>query len=1055
MQQREMIGSNRWVGWTTGLILLWIASRWVFGVDLAIERPGSSDWLRIQSTGATDKVQRLQSSTGLDAWQDVAVLHDGPWVFPLADEMPQSNSVFFRVLSRAKGAADDGKHSIQLPDDAFANEPLEIWFPDPPVRWLKFAIHLDEPWRVVFQDSSKYAFHYDFAVLRLLGMQGWTRQQFDQHTLYREDRRAVLGAIIIPPGASLPEYGIQLVGMDPFTREEVLHWLKLVHASIAMAPGVRPFYVPVYDQREVALVHSAWFQENGFEITAADRWAAGDVCYSTGWALGRLVQIAATDVWNAYADGRLKPDDILLLDEVPTELPFVAGIITLTPATPNSHVAILARSYGVPFGWPARVEVRQRIKEWVGRDVLMRLDAHGCRVVPVDLEGNLPAELREEILELKRPPELNIPAKQQRGAISMSTDDLTPADVVYVGGKAANYGLLRKSIADNSQVAIALTFDLWDAFMDQVMPGGKTLRTEIVERLEGHTYPPDVGQLQEDLAWVRQRIRSVANFTPSQRQVLLDILESSGLPMDRRLRFRSSTNVEDTEQFTGAGLYSSFSGCVMDDLLAHLPGPSHCNPDEPDRRGVFRAIRRVYSSFYNDNAVLERLRHGVDESKVGMAVLVHESFPDPDELANGVMTMDWSRGFGGSNQVNFRMVSQPGAESVTNPDSSARPEIIDGWGFGASVFFERRQGSGHLPLGGSVLEWEAEYRQFVDLFKKVAEAYADLHPGRTAFTLDFEYKKSAERGLQVKQVREIPQPIPAPARPSYLLGEPLELSVLEGEYGDVFAIHRLKSKWRVSTRPVHLEVGKLDSTLLTGLSVQMRVGGEVVALDEGPNGWPNHTFSAEAAGSGSTRDSFDLMSGGEVRRLTLETWLPGLVSYNQIPIKTTADLYFYLMADYESDQVSRDFMGWTTVRQETVPLAPVQDVGPGSLCQEREWIGKNGWRVETSFYWPEPPRGIVAGYTAPNIGFVETRLEGVLDAPVVLRAGAAQTYRPFHHNFSEEFLFEPGLDPGVSVEQKLALEAADIRQIYVYWDFNEPEIWVIGGNGEPRVVSKP
>jgi len=41
--------------------------------------------------------------------------------------------------------------------------------------------------------------------------------------------------------------------------------------------------------------------------------------------------------------------------------------------------------------------------------------------------------------------------------------------------------------------------------------------------------------------------------------------------------------------------------------------PSQCDPSENNECGVFRAIKRVYASFYNDNAFIERLRHGIDE----------------------------------------------------------------------------------------------------------------------------------------------------------------------------------------------------------------------------------------------------------------------------------------------------------------------------------------------------------------------------------------------------------------------------------------------------------
>ena len=88
--------------------------------------------------------------------------------------------------------------------------------------------------------------------------------------------------------------------------------------------------------------------------------------------------------------------------------------------------------------------------------------------------------------------------------------------------------------------------------------------------------------------------------------------------------------------FVGAGLYDSFSGCLLDDLDGDTKGPCKCDPTESKERGVFRAIRKAYASFYNDNGFLERLRHGIDESQVAMGLLVHYSAPDETEMANGV-----------------------------------------------------------------------------------------------------------------------------------------------------------------------------------------------------------------------------------------------------------------------------------------------------------------------------------------------------------------------------------------------------------------------------------
>ena len=136
------------------------------------------------------------------------------------------------------------------------------------------------------------------------------------------------------------------------------------------------------------------------------------------------------------------------------------------------------------------------------------------------------------------------------------------------------------------------------------------------------------------------------------------------------LRFRSSTNVEDSVDFIGAGLYDSYSGCLGDAIDADDQGPCACDPNRRTERDIFQAIRQVFAGFYNDNAYLERLRHDINEADVGMAVVVHHSFPDEIELANGVATVE-RKGTGGNTYIT--LVSQQGAVSVTNPRGRLDP----------------------------------------------------------------------------------------------------------------------------------------------------------------------------------------------------------------------------------------------------------------------------------------------------------------------------------------------------------------------------------------------
>lgn len=64
--------------------------------------------------------------------------------------------------------------------------------------WVKFAILLDEPWRVFYQDSTEFPFHYDFAAQRLAPFLGLDRPGFDAVSLRRENQRVVLGTLLYP-----------------------------------------------------------------------------------------------------------------------------------------------------------------------------------------------------------------------------------------------------------------------------------------------------------------------------------------------------------------------------------------------------------------------------------------------------------------------------------------------------------------------------------------------------------------------------------------------------------------------------------------------------------------------------------------------------------------------------------------------------------------------------------------------------------------------------------------------------------------------------------------
>ena len=158
------------------------------------------------------------------------------------------------------------------------------------------------------------------------------------------------------------------------------------------------------------------------------------------------------------------------------------------------------------------------------------------------------------------------------------------------------------------------------------------------------------------------------------------------------------------------------------------------------RARCFRAIQKVYASFYNENAFLERLRPGRRREPGGTAVLVHVSTPDEIELANGVATVWEESSSLGESQIQAVLVTQARAVSVTNPDSNAKPEVVELTEFGPSL----KEPSSLVPLGSYVLNWPAEDEALGQLLFRVYRAYGPpegLCQPNNWPVLDFEYKK--------------------------------------------------------------------------------------------------------------------------------------------------------------------------------------------------------------------------------------------------------------------------------------------------------------------------
>jgi hypothetical protein len=630
---------------------------------------------------------------------------------------------------------------------------------------------------------------------------------------------------------------------------------------------------------------------------------------------------------------------------------------------------------------------------------------------------------------------------------------LHPADNRYFGGKASNFGLLRRTIPNDSPRAIAFSFDLWEQYLGNVNPdSGLTLGAEIEQRLGGFTWPPNMTAASAALNDVRDLIRKKVKFTDGQKDAILAALTGAGFQPTRMLRFRSSSNAEDTAQFSGAGLYESFNGCIADSLDNDATGPCQCAANEPDEKTVLKAIEKVFASFYNDNAWLERLRFGIRERQVGMAVLVHENAPDADEMANGVATITRRPGFApGQVEFEFNIVTQLGAVSVTNPAGGGKPEVVLGGqsGVAGDPFVYTQQHSDLVPLGGNVMTWETDYHDLTALLVKVARGYAQLFPGKKTFTLDLEFKKLQPGALQVKQVRELPQTV-SQFVPPILLNEPVEWTVFQGEFGDAFAYHRLKSALHLETRNIPLSATALRAPLHRASAFDFLLGGALTRFTGGPQSWPGYRFTTPRLGL--QIDSwFAGRAAGRVD-FRLRTTIPTRVDAVISPVITQRDFTQQLIAIYKTAQPYLDAGVAKKRTSDAATIVPSDSVVPDEKVQARRIETAGGAVIAPEFHWPKYS-GFVIIKTLPLAAWERTTITGLTTTPLVLTSDFAQTYAPGHHNFTETFIFEPALDPNVTAEQRTELTTADIRLIHVFHDrdLGGPDmVRVIGFDGKAR-----
>ena len=443
--------------------------------------------------------------------------------------------------------------------------------------------------QLYYMNSKKYPLHYTFALLVLGFNQGPDVFNSTQYT-YNPNRYLDLASINYY--SATDKYVLQFVSATEMSCEDINRLYFRILSTSFIAD--RLYFFPIKED---------WEQCTDLNIISSEELYEGQIYQGLNLAsnYGYLRRVASENLPEAFLNRR----DIVLTDGVPNDLPVVAGIITSEFQTPLSHINVLSNSRQTP-----NMALRNA---WEDED-LRALDG---ALIFLEVKSDS-YELREAALEEAmtfweehEPQEEIILAKNET---FQTLVDMTDADITYVdkiGGKAANFAeILNVDGVPTPENAFAIPFFYYEQHMDTY-----GLNAYLDALYENTEFQSNAVFRSESLAEVRDSIISspINNELVDMVRSKINHFEDFGA-----FRFRSSTNAEDLEEFSGAGLYKS-----------------HSAKNAHETKTIEAATRKVWASLWNWRAFEERSYFKIRHSSTAMGILVHRSFPDED--ANGVL----------------------------------------------------------------------------------------------------------------------------------------------------------------------------------------------------------------------------------------------------------------------------------------------------------------------------------------------------------------------------------------------------------------------------------
>lgn len=331
---------------------------------------------------------------------------------------------------------------------------------------------------------------------------------------------------------------------------------------------------------------------------------------------------------------------ILIINGNSNNIPICKGILTNEFQTPLSHICLLTANRKTPSAFLKNCYLSDSLRKYNGKPLEMQTSKSKVSIVPV----------KEISSSLKSKTSIAIKYDTSYKHISY-LKSLSFKNTKSFGAKTCNLAELQKLERLNGTIktpanAFAIPFFFYHKHI--VNNGIDSL---INKMLNEYTTNHNDSLLNIQLKKIRKKITNSKLDTNLLNQITKLCIKNFG---KHKVRFRSSSNCEDGNNFNGAGLYTSKTGIAND-----------------SNKTYEKAIKKVWASLWSLRAFKERSYFNIEQTKLLMGVLIHQAIDN--ELVNGVaITKNLYRDY----EAGFVINMQKGEEEIVAPKKSIISEQV-------------------------------------------------------------------------------------------------------------------------------------------------------------------------------------------------------------------------------------------------------------------------------------------------------------------------------------------------------------------------------------------